>query len=263
MLPSWIRSRNCSPRLVYFLALGAAQFLITDARLLLQPIEIAAVLPLFLTVVALQVLVARELDLLLEIRNLAVERAHLLDGAINFVDQPLALQVGEPEIADQTRDCHLLAAEIPAQPPVLARLLLLRYLLQLLGELNRLLIVLAQFLDAPGDVLEPVLQDLLRELFFVEDDHFLDGAHTTFQIFADRQNLADDNGRAGKRLEHTELPAFDTLGDLHLAFARKQRDRAHLPQVHAYRIVGLLESARREVELHIFAGLDLLLELLT
>jgi hypothetical protein len=52
-----------------------------------------------------------------------------------------------------------------------------------------------------------------------------------------------------------ELAALDALGDLDLALAGEQRHRAHLAQVHADRVVGLVERARREVELDLLAGL--------
>jgi hypothetical protein len=51
-----------------------------------------------------------------------------------------------------------------------------------------------------------------------------------------------------------QLAALDALGDGHLAFAREQRHRAHLAQVHANGIVGLVERARREIELGSVSG---------
>ena len=49
------------------------------------------------------------------------------------------------------------------------------------------------------------------------------------------------------------LPLLDALGDCDFALAREQRHRAHLAQVHADGIVGLVERAGREVELGAFA----------
>ncbi len=51
-----------------------------------------------------------------------------------------------------------------------------------------------------------------------------------------------------------ELAALDALGDLDLALAREQRHRAHLAQVHADGIVGLVERAGRQIELDVFAA---------
>src|SRR5205085_8676963 len=41
------------------------------------------------------------------------------------------------------------------------------------------------------------------------------------------------------RVQHFLLAVLDPLGDLHLALAGEQRDRAHLAQVHAHRVVAL------------------------
>ena len=73
----------------------------------------------------------------------------------------------------------------------------------------------------------------------------------------------DDDGRARERLEHAHLAALDALGDFHFAFAREQRDGAHLAQIHADGIVGFFESARSEVEFNVlalFAFVELLIE---
>jgi len=53
-------------------------------------------------------------------------------------------------------------------------------------------------------------------------------------------------------LIHGELAALDTgRADLDLALAGEQRHGAHLAQVHADRVVGLVEGARRQVELEL------------
>ncbi len=51
------------------------------------------------------------------------------------------------------------------------------------------------------------------------------------------------------------MSALDALGDGHLALARQQGHRAHLAQVHAHRVVRLLQCARRQVEI-VFLGGD-------
>ena len=62
---------------------------------------------------------------------------------------------------------------------------------------------------------------------------------------ADRVAPADDRAHRqralAQRLEHGVAPGLDALGDLDLALAREQLDRAHLAQVHAHRIVGAAE----------------------
>ena len=63
-----------------------------------------------------------------------------------------------------------------------------------------------------------------------------------------------DQRRARDRLDHGELAALDAAGDLDLALAGEQRHGAHLAQVHADRVVGLVERARREVELELLGA---------
>ena len=57
--------------------------------------------------------------------------------------------------------------------------------------------------------------------------------------------------RARDRFDDRQLAALDAARDLDFALAREQRHRAHLAQVHADRVVGLVERARREVELEL------------
>src|ERR1039458_8200802 len=57
--------------------------------------------------------------------------------------------------------------------------------------------------------------------------------------------------------------AFDTARDFDLALARQQRDRAHLPQVHAHRVVDLLAYDGGQVQIDkLFALIELFLEIL-
>ena len=56
--------------------------------------------------------------------------------------------------------------------------------------------MLLQLVDAARGVLDAVLQDLLSDLFLIEDDNFLDRAYAALQILANGQNLADHNRRA-------------------------------------------------------------------
>ena len=76
------------------------------------------------------------------------------------------------------------------------------------------------------------------------------------QVLAQGENFANHDGRARKRLEHAHLPALDALGDFNFAFARKQRHRAHLAQVHAHRVVGFFERAGRQIKFNVFAFFD-------
>ena len=137
------------------------------------------------------------------------------------------------------------------------RPLLLRDSGQLFHQLNRLLVVLLQVVDLPGDLVQAVGDDLFGDLLFVEENDFLDRAHLALEVFADRDDLANDDRRTRQRLQHAQLAALDALGDFNFAFARQQRNRAHLPQIHADGIVGLFQGARREIQLHVLASFDL------
>ena len=120
-------------------------------------------------------------------------------------------------------------------------------------EPGDLLLVLDQRVDAGHGGLDAGLHHFFGELFLVEDHHFFDVAHAALEVFAQGHNLANHDGRARDGLEHAQLAALNALGDFDFAFAREQRNRAHLAQVHAHRVVGFFQRARRQVELDVFA----------
>ncbi len=121
-----------------------------------------------------------------------------------------------------------------------------------------------QIVDAAGDVLQAILDHFLGDLLLVEEHDLLDRAHAALQVLADSHDFANHDGRARQRFQHPQLPALDALGDLHFALAGEQRDRAHLAQVHAHRIVGFFQRAGGQVEFHVLArfqfGIELLVE---
>ncbi len=53
--------------------------------------------------------------LLIERANLPLERAHGVDGLVDLVEQPLALQARVLQFAHDARNKHLLARNQPAQ----------------------------------------------------------------------------------------------------------------------------------------------------
>jgi hypothetical protein len=119
--------------------------------------------------------------------------------------------------------------------------------------------MLLQLIDAARDVLDTALRNLLGDLFLIEDDDFLNRASAALQIVANGQNLVDHNGRARKCFQGGELSPLDTLGNVHLPFAREQRRGAHLPQVNAHRIAGRFRSAWSQVKLDLLCFLGKLL----
>src|SRR5207302_814382 len=60
----------------------------------------------------------------------------------------------------------------------------------------------------------------------------------------------------------TKLPALNALRNLYFALAGEQRDRAHLAQVHAHRVIGLFQGARSEVEFNVLARFQVAIEFL-
>jgi hypothetical protein len=126
-----------------------------------------------------------------------------------------------------------------------------------------LLVQLGHRVDLAGKFVQPVLQNLVGDLLFVEGDDLFDGAHAFLEVFAHGKQLVDDNGRAGERLEHADLAALDALSDFDFAFPREQGHGSHLAQVHADGIVGFFESAGSEVKFNVlalFAFVELLVE---
>src|SRR5437870_4654396 len=71
--------------------------------------------------------------------------------------------------------------------------------------------MLLQLVDAAGDVLDAVLQDLLSDIFLIEDDNFLDRAYAALQVLANGQDLADHNGRACDRYSENLFDVMATL----------------------------------------------------
>ena len=101
------------------------------------------------------------------------------------------------------------------------------------------------------------LELLVGDLFLVEHHELADGALAALELLAHLDDFLRHLGRPRNRLDDGELALFDPLGDRDLALAREERDGAHLAEVHADRIVRLVERARREVEIHLIAALAL------
>ena len=102
--------------------------------------------------------------------------------------------------------------------------------------------------------LRALVDALVGDLLVVEDHELADGALAGVQLVAELDDLLGDERRARDRLDDGELAALDAARDLDFALAREQRHGAHLAQVHADRIVGLVERARREVELELLGA---------
>ena len=71
------------------------------------------------------------------------------------------------------------------------------------------------------------------------------------------QQLAQDHRVLAQGLVDQPLALLDALGDLHLALAVEERDRAHLAQVHAHGVVGLLVGGETELGRLVFLLVEL------
>ena len=113
---------------------------------------------------------------------------------------------------------------------------------ELLVDLLRLLVQAADLVDDLAHALDvPLLVELGVLLVGVLDD-VLDADLLLAQLVAELEDLLDRDRAVEHDLQHPALAVLDALGDLDLALAGEQRDRAHLAQVHAHGVVGLGEA---------------------
>src|SRR5208283_441524 len=115
--------------------------------------------------------------LALQVLHLAVERTHAVDGFVDPLDEPLALAVGEAQPAHRQRYPNDAAGQPAAGAAMILGALLQRDEFVFFFEDVGLLVQLGHVVDFAGEFVEPVLQDLVGDLLFVEGDHFLDRAH--------------------------------------------------------------------------------------
>ena len=183
----------------------------------------------------------------LELAHFALERAHLLHHLPELDDQALAL----PRIQfDRTRQLRYL----DARPGDCVPSTQIRTLLRFRDTRESRALFECDVVES-GDMVENLqsLPRLLRDCLFlqllvIKVHDLLDRASTLAQIFGNRQQLFNDDGRACDGLQDEELAPFDALGKDDFTFAREQGNSAHLPQVYADRVGCLFEEARRQVE---------------
>ena len=177
------------------------------------------------------------------------------DGVLHVVDEAPLDRFGELDPPDVLRDLDLRAHRRPAGAAVLP-LVACRRALRRVGELLVELFVrrarLADGIDLLLHLTPALFDPLVSDLFVVEDDQFANRPLAGVQLIPELDDLLGHQRRPGDRLDHRELAALDAPRNLHFALAGEQRHRAHLAQIHAHGIVGLVERAGREVELELF-----------
>ncbi len=75
----------------------------------------------------------------------------------------------------------------------------------------------------------------------LEIDHVAQQDLALADLVAPADDRAHGQRALAQGLEHGVAPGLDALGDLDLALAREQLDRAHLAQIHPHRVVGPAE----------------------
>ena len=135
-----------------------------------------------------------------QVLALAVERAHAVDGFVDAVNQALAFVVGEAQFADDATRPTMVARQGNAVTAIVLGTLLSAKLPANFSEQLRPFCTLGQVVDFAGELFQAVLQDLVGDFFFVEGDHFLDGANAFFQVFAHGQQFR------GSRLANATAP---------------------------------------------------------
>ncbi len=183
-----------------------------------------------------------------ELARLALQHLHPLDGLANLVDQPLFLNGVELNVANQLRHFDARARQRMLRADIRTLLCSPRDFRQLRRLLQRQLVELGQLVERLQRLLSLVLDFLFGQLFVIKDDDFFDRARALAQILRHRDQFLNHHRRARDGLHHRQQPALDALGDGYFALARQQGHRAHFAQVHAHRVVGLLQRSGGKVE---------------
>ncbi len=183
------------------------------------------------------------LDLVLVEAGAALELGGPGLGALDLGDQAL-------ELLDDLVDRLLVEPHLLERRDELARglddldvdLLLAGVGLDVLALFEEVELLLVEALDLVDEADDAPIGLLLVELLVVALgvlDQLLDADLVLAELLAEVDDLAHGDGRVEDGGVDAELADLDPLGDLHLALAGEQRDAAHLPEVHADRIVGL------------------------
>ena len=140
---------------------------------------------------------------------------------------------------------------------MIARSLLLRDVRQLLGKLNRLLVVLLQLVDASRNIVQAVGDDLFRDLLLVEENNFLDGADPRFRsspiAMISRMTM-------GERESAFRTRSWPRSMRLAISTSPSRVSSGTVPISRRYMRTGSLVFSSvpgREIQFHVLAGFDL------
>ena len=123
--------------------------------------------------------------------------------------------------------------------------------MQLLAELLRLAVMFFDFGNRARQLFPMPRNVLVRHHQVGHDQDVADHEGVLVEEIRQRQNLADHQRRAGQRFADGSLATLDALGQFDFPFTGEQRHRAHLAQIHAHGVVGLVAEILNEL------GLDL------
>ena len=187
--------------------------------------------------------------------HLAFGRAHFLLHVANRVNQALPRPLRHVQTPNLVGDLDAQPAGFAAQSQKLSGFLAAGNLL-FRAELDPFF---QRVLEQAANVLDPFdrpLAILFGLVLFAGEfgllrkgNHLADVDNAGGQLFADLQQFADGNRRAGDCFLGFDLAAFDAFRDGHFAFASQQRHHAHFAQVKPHRVVGFFQRARGKIQL--------------
>src|SRR5471032_631529 len=176
----------------------------------------------------------------LDLVQLTLDLIDPLDELLEVFNNALDLALVQLNVRERLGHRRFVAEDGVAHFLALAVGDLLGLRVELLAEHLVVVVEPADLLDQLHHLIgAPLLVEGLVVLVWrVADD--LTHAHLALlETLADLDDLLDGDGRVQNRLENFLLAVLDALRDLHLALAGEERNRAHLAQVHAHRVVRL------------------------
>src|SRR5208283_4709914 len=178
------------------LALSALEFLEQQAGFHFELFQLSADRARLLLVFLLLFLAAGRVGALLQVLDLAVERAHAVDRAIDAVDETFAFVVGEAKIPYRQRGADDGVRQVEAVPAMIARALLLIDGRQFFLERRHFFVELVERVDLGEKFFQTLLDNLFGDFLFVESDQLFDGADALLEILAQSEEFTNHNRRA-------------------------------------------------------------------